>query len=71
MVPDLASLANRVKFGVAVPPDTKEPITRPAPPMMLKLPLDFANWSMMVPSPRLTAITMATVPKIPTRGTAM
>ena len=43
MVPVLVSLANRVKFGVAVPPDTKEPTTRPAPPTTLKVPLDTAN----------------------------
>ena len=40
IVPDFASLAKRVKFGVAVPPDTKEPMTRPAPPMTLKDPLE-------------------------------
>ena len=43
IVPDFASLAKRVKFGVAVPPDTKEPMTRPAPPMTLKDPLETAN----------------------------
>ena len=71
MVLDLASFANLVKLGVAVPPDTKEPITRPAPPITLKVPLEAANWSMMVPSPLCTANTMAAVPKIATKGTAI
>ena len=43
IVPDFASFAKRVKFGVAVPPDTKEPITSPAPPTTLNVPLDTAN----------------------------
>lgn len=32
---------------------------------------DFANWSMIVPSPRETAMTMAIVPRMATSGTAM
>ena len=36
-------LAAKGYFGVAVPPDTKEPIASPAPPMTLREPLDLAN----------------------------
>ena len=43
IVPCLPFFANRVKFGVAVPPDTKEPIASPAPPITLREPLDLAN----------------------------
>ena len=39
-----SDFANRVKFGVAVPPDTKEPMTSPAPPITVKEPLDTANY---------------------------
>ena len=46
-----AFLANLEKFGVAVPPDTKDPITIPAPPITVSVPLDFANWLIRVPSP--------------------
>ena len=30
-------------IGVAVPPETNEPITRPAPPTTVSVPLDLAN----------------------------
>ena len=40
MAPAFPSFAKRAKFGVAVPPETKEPMTRPAPPMTLKDPLE-------------------------------
>ena len=43
IVPDFASFAKRAKFGVAVPPDTNDPITIPAPPMTVIDPLDTAN----------------------------
>ncbi len=43
MAPAFPSFAKRAKFGVAVPPETKEPMTRPAPPMIVSDPLDFAN----------------------------
>ena len=69
--PVLASLAKRVKLGVAVPPETKEPTTRPAPLMMVKSPLLLANCSAMVPSPCAMAINMAAPPKIATQGTAI
>ena len=36
-------LAKRVKFGVAVPPETKEPITMPAPLITVRLPELLAN----------------------------
>ena len=71
IAPTLPFFAKRAKFGVAVPPDTKEPTTSPAPPTMVRLPLDLANWSMMVPSPCCTAITIATVPRTATSGTAI
>lgn len=71
MAPILPFRAKREKFGVAVPPETNEPMTRPAPPMTVSVPLDFANWSIIVPSPRETAMTMAIVPRMATSGTAM
>ena len=71
IVPDFASLANLAKFGVAVPPDTNEPTTIPAPPITLIVPLDLANWSMIVPSPLCTARIIATVPRTATNGTAI
>ena len=43
IIPTFPFLAKRVKLGVAVPPDTKEPITRPAPPITVRVPLDLAN----------------------------
>lgn len=43
MAPAFPSFAKRAKFGVAVPPETKEPMTRPAPPMIVRDPLDLAN----------------------------
>ena len=43
MAPTLPFLAKRVKLGVAVPPETKEPTTSPAPPMTVRVPLDLAN----------------------------
>ena len=36
MAPAFPSFAKRAKFGVAVPPETKEPMTRPAPPMIVR-----------------------------------
>ena len=69
--PVLASLAKRVKLGVAEPPETKEPTTRPAPLIMVKSPLLLANCSAMVPSPWAIAMNIAVVPKIATQGTAI
>ena len=43
MVPTLPLLAKREKFGVAVPPETNEPTTSPAPPITVSVPLDLAN----------------------------
>ena len=43
MAPAFPSFAKRAKFWVAVPPETKEPMTRPAPPMIVSDPLDYAN----------------------------
>ena len=43
MAPAFPFFAKRAKFGVAVPPETKEPMTRPAPPMIVSDPLDLAN----------------------------
>lgn len=43
MAPAFPSFAKRAKFGVAVPPETKEPMTRPAPPMIVRDPLDLAT----------------------------
>ena len=72
MQPILAVLLKRAKLGVAVPPDTKLPITRPAPVMMVSEPsFTRANCSARVLSPRRTASIIATVPRIPTRGTAI
>ena len=71
MQPILAVLEKRAKLGVAVPPDTKLPITRPAPAMMVSEPsLTALNCCAMVASPRCRAMIMATVPRIPTIGTA-
>ena len=71
MTPVLPSFANLEKLGVAVPPETKEPTTRPAPEMTVREPELFANCCTRVMSPRFTARIMATVPRIATQGTAM
>ena len=71
MHPILPLLANRVKLGVALPPETKLPTTSPAPPMMPRSEVLRANWSTMVASPFCTARIIATVPRIATQGTAM
>ena len=60
--------AKRAKLGVAVPPLTKEPITIPAPVMMLS-PWLSANFSVRLASPVRTAITMAAIPSMAIRGT--
>ena len=36
-------LCKTCEVRVAVPPETKEPMTRPAPPMIVRDPLDLAN----------------------------
>ena len=64
-------LANLAKFGVAVPPETKLPMTRPAPAMIPRSLVPLANCSTRPESPFLTAMIMATVPSIATSGTAM
>ena len=68
--PTRAFLANRVKFGVAVPPETKLPTTRPAPAMMPRSFVPLANCSTSPASPRWMAMIMATVPRMATAGTA-
>ena len=69
--PTRALLAKRVKLGVAVPPETKLPMTRPAPAMTPKFLVPCANCSIRPMSPLLTAMIMATVPRMATAGTAM
>ena len=69
--PIFGVLANLAKFGVAVPPETKLPITRPAPAMIPRSFVPWANWAIRVESPLLTAMIMATVPRMATAGTAM
>ena len=70
MQPTLAFLAKRVKFGVAVPPETKLPTTRPAPARTPSVLLPWANCSTNEASPFLMARIMAVVPRMATAGTA-
>ena len=50
-------LAKRVKLGVAVPPETKEPITRPTAVNRVMLPAFLANMATK-PPPSAVAVTM-------------
>ena len=71
MRPALPLFAKRVKFGVAVPPETKLPTTRPAPAITPRSLVPRENCSMRPTSPLRTAIIIATVPRMATAGTAM
>lgn len=64
----LAFLEKRVKFGVVVPPLTKEPMTRPTPSNRVRLPAFFANMALS-PPPSLEAMTMEYTPRMEIRGT--
>ena len=54
----LLPFAKRVKFGVAVPPLTKEPITSPTPEKIVSFPVDLAKIAAR-PPPCTVAVTMA------------
>ena len=53
----LLFFANRIKFGVAVPPEIKEPITYPIPVNTLIFPADCANTATR-PPPSVVAVTI-------------
>ena len=70
MMAILAFLEKRVKFGVAVPPLTKEPITRPTASNSVSPPAFFANTALS-PPPSLAAVTMEYMPSTAISGTEM
>ena len=70
IIPTFPLLAKRVKLGVAVPPETKLPTTRPAPAMMPMSLVPLANCSTRPASPLWMARIMAIVPRMATAGTA-